>query len=108
MSNNNNRNNKSAISINDMIKYILSLKLELQKEEDKLNKLNKSKTLNENKRDSSVTLITKLKNLIQKESNKLTRTAPASEVAANAIPYNGGNGKKSKKLSKQYRQLSQP
>lgn len=104
MSNNNNRNNKSAISINDITKYILSLELELQKEEDKLKK---SKTLNANKRSLSVTLITKLKNLIQKESNKLTRTAPASE-GANAIPYNGGNGKKSKKLSKQYRQLSQP
>ena len=103
----NNSNNKSAISINDITKYILSLELELQKEEYKLNKLNKSKTLNANKRNSSVTLITKLKNLIQKESNKLTRAAPASEVA-NAIPYNGGNGKKSKKLSKQYRQLSQP
>lgn len=88
--------NNNATSINAKKKYIEKLKLELKTEEDRLNRLN---TLNANKRISSVTLITELKSLIQKEIKNLeTSVALAVTVAvADAISYNGGNGKRSKK-----------
>lgn len=91
--------NNNATSINAKKKYIEKLKLELKTEEDRLNKLNRLKTLIANKRISSVTLITELKSLIQKEIKNLeTSVAPAVTVAdVDEIIYNGGNGKRSKK-----------